>query len=76
MLIVYLLASGLGALTTFVFLLPYGWVVALLCAPLGGSALTLILAVGVSVGIYVLTPRGEPSRAPIGSPKLGPPQMQ
>jgi hypothetical protein len=50
MVIVYLFASLLGALTTVAVLLSYGWLMALLWAPLGGSALTLVIA----VGLYVL----------------------
>ena len=45
MVIVYLFASLVGALTTFTLLSSHGWLVALLCAPLGGSALTLMIAV-------------------------------
>ena len=45
MLIVYLFASTLGALTTFVVLSSYGWLVALAYAPLGGSVVTVIASV-------------------------------
>lgn len=44
MTIVYLFASILGALATSVALWSLEWPVALLCAPLGGSALTLTVA--------------------------------
>ena len=44
MIILYLFASLLGALTTTMALSPYGWAIALLCAPLGGSTLALMLA--------------------------------
>lgn len=39
----------------------YGWLVALLCAPFGGSALTLIVAVGVYVLRTKTGPCGPPS---------------
>jgi uncharacterized iron-regulated membrane protein len=44
MIIVYVFASLLGGLTTLTALSSYGWMVALLCAPLGGSALGLGVA--------------------------------
>ena len=44
MTIMYMFACLLGALTTLTILSPFGWAVALLCAPLGGSALTLLVA--------------------------------
>jgi hypothetical protein len=47
--IAYLFASLLGALTTLAVLWPDAWPVAILCAPLGGSAATL--AVAVTVGL-------------------------
>jgi len=47
MVIVYLFASLLGATATIAFLAPYSWLLALLCAPLGGSALAICAAVGV-----------------------------
>jgi hypothetical protein len=49
MVILYLFASILGALTTFIVLSSQGWLVALLCAYLGGSALALIIAIAVFV---------------------------
>src|SRR5215208_4676084 len=49
MVIVYLFASLLGALGTVVALSSSSWLMALLCAPLGGSALTLIVAAVVAV---------------------------
>jgi hypothetical protein len=49
MVLVYLFASLLGALTTVAVLLPYGWLLALSCAPIGASALGLIVAVGIYV---------------------------
>jgi hypothetical protein len=44
MIILYLFAGLLGALTTVTALSPFGWAMALLCAPLGGSTLALIVA--------------------------------
>ena len=49
MIILYAFGSLLGALTTVAVLSPFGWPMALLCAPLGGSALTLMIAAGVYV---------------------------
>ena len=49
MVILYLFASILGALTTFIVLSSQGWLVALLGAYLGGTALTLTLAITVFV---------------------------
>ena len=49
MVLVYVFASLLGALTTVAALLPYGWLLALLCAPFGASALGLIVAIGIYV---------------------------
>ena len=43
MIVVYILTSLVGALTTLVVLSSYGWLLALLCAPVGGSALVLIV---------------------------------
>jgi hypothetical protein len=48
MVIVYVFTSFLGALTAVALLSSYSWVVALLCAPLGGSALALFVGVGIS----------------------------
>jgi hypothetical protein len=48
MVIVYLFASLLGALTTLAVLSSCGWLIAFLCAPLGSSA--LIVAVAIYVG--------------------------
>jgi hypothetical protein len=47
--IVYLFASLLGALATASALWLNGWPVAILCAPLGGSALTLAVAVAAGL---------------------------
>ena len=44
MMILYLFAGLVGALTTATALSPLGWAIALLGAPLGGSALALMLA--------------------------------
>ena len=44
MVIGYIVASFVGAVATVVALSSYGWLIALLCAPFGGSALTLITA--------------------------------
>jgi hypothetical protein len=44
MIVLYIFASLLGALTTTTALSPLGWAAALLGAPLGGSALALMLA--------------------------------
>jgi hypothetical protein len=49
MIIIHLLASILGGLATVTALWSYGWFIALLCAPLGGSALVLIVASLVAV---------------------------
>jgi hypothetical protein len=49
MVVVYALASLLGTLMMFIVLSSHGWPVALLGAYLGGSALTLILAITVFV---------------------------
>ena len=69
MVIVYLSASLLGAIGTLVALSPYSWLIALLCAPLGASALTLIIAAGVAVGVSVSEFQRKPSRpAPLASP--------
>jgi len=48
MTVFYLFACLLGALTTLTILLPWDWAIALLCAPLGGSALALLMAMLVS----------------------------
>ena len=45
--IVYLFAALLGAAATIAFLVSDGLHVALRCAPFGGSALTLLVAVSV-----------------------------
>ena len=45
MVIMYIFASLLGALTTFTVLSSHGWLVALLCAPMGGSAFAVAVAV-------------------------------
>ena len=45
MLIVYLFASVLGALTAFVVLSPYGWLVGLAYSPLGGSVVAAVASV-------------------------------
>jgi hypothetical protein len=59
MIIVYLLASLMGAFATATLLWAEGWLVALLCAPLGGSALALLVAVGIA---FLRTGREVPSR--------------
>ncbi len=64
MVIVYAFASLLGATATIAFLASYSWLLALLCAPLGSSALALITA----VGIYALRAEREPSHATLVSP--------
>jgi hypothetical protein len=43
MVVVYIFTSLVGALITLVALSSYGWLLALLCAPVGGSAFTLIV---------------------------------
>jgi uncharacterized membrane protein len=45
MIILYMFASLFGALTTFTVLSSHGSMVALLCAPMGGGALGLVVAV-------------------------------
>jgi hypothetical protein len=65
MIIVYLVASLLGAVTTMAVLSPQGWLLALMCAPFGASALPLILAVGVYAARTVkrsLLPAGVAAR--------------
>ena len=64
MLIVYLFASLLGAAATIGFLASDSWLLALLCAPLGDSALTLMVAVGA----YALKAETEPSGATVPAP--------
>ena len=54
--IIYLFASLLGASATTAFLASSSWLWALLCAPFGGSALALMVAVGV----YALRTEREP----------------
>ena len=49
MVVVYALASLLGTLMTFIVLSSQGWLVALLGAYVGGTALTLTLAIAVFV---------------------------
>jgi hypothetical protein len=49
MVIVYVLASILGSVVTFVALSSYGWAIALLCAPWGGSAVAGLAAVGACI---------------------------
>jgi hypothetical protein len=57
MIIVYMFASVLGALTTVAALSPWGWLIALVSAPFGGSALTLIVAVVVVLMEHRKSPR-------------------
>jgi hypothetical protein len=47
MIIIYIFASLLGALTTLTAFSPFGWSIALVCAPVGGSAFTLVAALVV-----------------------------
>ena len=47
MLIVHMIASFLGALMTVASLAHLGWKTALLCAPLGGSALAFMGALAL-----------------------------
>ena len=54
--ILYLFASLLGASATIAFLASSSWLLALLCAPFGGSALALMIAVAV----YALRTEREP----------------
>jgi len=62
MVIVYLFASFVGALTTFAWLSSDSWLLALLCTPLGGSALSLIVALTVALPRTPREPRGaQPS---------------
>lgn len=49
MIIVYMFASLVGASATVAALWPSGWLLALLCAPLGGSAVTLAFAASVAL---------------------------
>jgi hypothetical protein len=68
--IISIFAGALGALATFVVLLPYGWLVALLCAPFGGSALTLVVAVGIYTAVCARTTGRERSGShPFGDPE-------
>lgn len=48
MVFILMLASLVGGFTTIVALWSEGWLVAVLCAPLGGSASTLLAATLVS----------------------------
>ena len=64
MVIVYLFAALLGAATTVAFFASDSWLVALLCAPIGRSALTLRIVVSVDA----LSAKREPSRATLASP--------
>ena len=64
MVIVYLFATLLGAAATIAFFASSSWLLALLCAPIGGSALTLLIAVSVNA----LTTEREPSRGTLASP--------
>jgi hypothetical protein len=45
--IIYVPAAFFGSLATLAALWPYGRLTAAVCAPLGGSALAAILAVGI-----------------------------
>ena len=49
MVIVYALACLVGTLMTFIVLSSHGWLVALFGAYLGGSTLTLVLAITVFI---------------------------
>jgi len=49
MIIAYMFASLLGAMATVAVLWPNGWLLAILCAPLGSSGLTLVVTVGVAL---------------------------
>ena len=55
MTVMYMFASLLGALTTLTILSPFGWPVALICAPLGGSVFTLGVA-----GLVVWSEKAPP----------------
>ena len=59
MVIIYMFACLLGTLTTFMVLSSYGSLVALMCAPLGGTALALVFAllVGWTERVPDYTPR-------------------
>jgi hypothetical protein len=48
MIILYMLVSLLGATFTAAALWSGSWWLALLCAPLGGSALALLAAIGIA----------------------------
>jgi hypothetical protein len=61
MIIAYLFAGVLGAVATAVVLLPYSWLLALLCAPFGGSGLMLVVALVVSVGVSLPKSKRESS---------------
>ena len=72
--VLYLFASLLGALATIIPLASYSWLLAILYAPLGATALTLIVAVAA----YVLRGQREPSRTtfvPVSSPETGPSRL-
>lgn len=60
MLIVYVFASFLGALSTFAWLSSYGFIVALLCAPLGGS---IVAAAVATIGVYVSSTKEASARS-------------
>ena len=59
MIIGYIFASLVGALTTLTALSPHGVAVAISCAPLGGSACTLLIA-----ALVIWTERAPVSPAP------------
>ena len=49
MVIVLMFASLVGGFATLLTLMPFGWLTALACAPLGGSGLTLAAALLVAL---------------------------
>jgi hypothetical protein len=65
MVIVYALACLLGTLMRFIVLSSHGWLVALLGAYLGGTALTLILAITVVI-LRAREGFGDPNVADVG----------
>jgi hypothetical protein len=62
MTIMYMFACLLGALTTLTILSPFGWAVALMGAPLGGSALSCAVA-----GLVMWTEKAPPRLAACAS---------
>ena len=61
MIIVYIFASLLGALATLAAVSPFGWSIALWCAPVGGSTFTLVAALVVWAARAPVIPAPSPA---------------